>query len=164
MMKLFRTLMAAAIALMAVVSCSHDGVSSDIETAEQAALQGDYAGAKKICDRLAKGKDRERMGVTDLCRMSMVYMQLSDVNDEGENIGMATGCMRDAMKINADSAKAFYAAVPVDQEKYVVLLAAIVHTMEHPGEITISETDYEADSTFMEVAGADGAHDEEAED
>lgn len=143
-MKLLKHLALAA-ACLSVTACSSTGssasVADDIAEAEQSVVAGDPSGAKKICDALMKGDAHSRLTVGDLCRLSMVYMQLADISDEGDNIGYATQCWREAHKMQPDSAKAFYSRVPAEEQEDVILLAALVRTMDHPGSIVLDEED-----------------------
>lgn len=63
-------------------------------------------------------------------------------------------CFREAYKINADSATAFYKSLPVDQDKYAMTLATIVHTLDNPREIP-ADHDIDLDSAELEEVEAE---------
>lgn len=142
---------AAILFVMIAAACSSDSssaVSDEITEAEHSLSAGDPATAKEISDALMKGDTHARLTVGDLCRLSMVYMQLADISDEGDNIGYATQCWREAYKMQPDSAKAYYNRVPAELQKNVILLAALVRTMDHPGAIRLDEEDVDDEQLY----------------
>ncbi len=134
------------VSAVVAVSCSSQGASGDVALAEEAIANNDPSRARSIADGLVKGRDLSRLSVSELGRLSMVYMQLSDMSDEGESVANATQCFREAFKLNADSARVFYSGVPVECEKYVFMLSAIVRTIDNPGELPADEPLAEDDS------------------
>lgn len=146
-MKIRTAIIAAAVAAM-LAACSSSSASDDIAVAEEAVAQNDPARAREIADGLTRGKDLSRLSINELGRLSMIYMKLSDLSDEGESVANATHCFREAFKLNADSARMFYSSVSVDEEKYVVMLSAIVRAIEQPELMKIDDYEY-GDSAFL---------------
>lgn len=127
--------LAAALALGVASACTQgESVSDRIIAAEDAVSAGDDIAARDLCDRLLKD-DHSPLAVEQLGRMSMVYMRLAEASDDTENIDLAARCFRRAFQLNADSARAFYSSLPHDQDRYVMQLASIVSTLDHPVDI-----------------------------
>lgn len=131
---------------MTACGSSASSNSAEVGSAERAVSSGDYATAKEIADKLVKKGAKENLSVSDLCRLSIIYMQVYETTDEGEDTGAAIQCYRDAFALQPDSAKSFYSSVPLDQQKYVVLMTALVRTMEHPADVSF---DHEEDSDSL---------------
>lgn len=83
-----------------------------------------------------------------MARLSILYMQLNERTDDPEDVEYAVQCFREAFKINADSAKAYYSSLPVEQDKYAMTLATIVHTLDNPREIP---ADHDCDPTTTDA-------------
>lgn len=121
-------------AAMMVVSCSGGGsVSERVADAEMAYASEDVALTRRIVDDIvsdptAKGS----ITATELARLSILYMQLNDRTDDHEAVDLAADCYREAYKANADSAAWFYTHLPSDDQKYVMVLSSIVHSMDNP--------------------------------
>ena len=147
-MKLKIYLIAIATVAAILSACSSSNPSEDISLAEESIIINEPTRAREIADGLTKGKDLSRLSISDLGRLSMIYMKLSDMTDEGESVANATHCFREAFKLNPDSARLFYSNVSVDEEKYVVMLSAIVRTTEQPGLLKLDDYEY-TDSTFL---------------
>ncbi|MDE7385749.1 MAG: hypothetical protein K2N28_01275 [Muribaculaceae bacterium] len=129
--------------LAAVMSCSDNSAAADdITTAEQAVEAKDYDLAQSICETFVTDSTSS-LGVNELCRLSMVYMSLSDVDDVDNNTASALQCMHSAMKLNADSALAFYNNTPVEQARYVQILLQLEQMIDNPDTVYGDSIDYE---------------------
>lgn len=109
---------------LCVMSCG-SATSDDITVAEVAVAEADYDTAKKICDDIFAAHNDSTLSVNDLCRISIVYMKLSDIADEDENTALATQCYRLAIGTSPDSARAFYHSLPIDEAQHVEVMATL---------------------------------------
>lgn len=125
------------------MSCSDNSAAADdITTAEQAVEAKDYELAQSICETFVTDST-SRLDVNELCRLSMVYMSLSDVNDVDNNTAAALQCMHSAMKLNVDSALSFYNNTPVEQARYVQILLQLEQMIDNPDTVYGDSIDYE---------------------
>lgn len=124
------------LALIFLISCheSHT-ISEDVATAELAMSSNDVTTTREICDDLLGNENRDGITATEWARLSILYMQLNERTDDPEVIELAAQCYREAFKVNADSARTFYQNLPVDNDKYAMTLASIVHSLDNPAEI-----------------------------
>ena len=124
------------------MSCrDNSGAADVITTAEQAVEAKDYELAQSICDSFVTDST-SRLDVSELCRLSMVYMSLSDIDDVDNNTASALQCMSTAMKLNADSATAFYNAIPVEQARHAQMLMQL---LDSSNTVYSDSIDYEED-------------------
>ena len=149
--RLIRLLPAAVILVLA--SCSGGGsVSERVADAEMAYAAEDVALTRRIVDDIvsdptAKGS----ITATELARRSILYMQLNDRTDDHEAVDLAADCYREAYRANPDSAACFYTHLSSDDQKYVMVLASIVHSMDNPKSLDDITEDHEfADSIDAE--------------
>lgn len=143
-MKRIFWIMGIVVAMAAATGCRGGVPADDITTAEQALDSRDYEVARSICDTFVTDSTT-RLGVTELCRLSMVYMRLSDVADVDYNTASATRCYRTAMRLNADSASAFYDAVPLDEARHVEIMSRIDQILSAPRDIYIDDDSISAE-------------------
>lgn len=125
------------IAVVGVIisGCSgRDSASYDIATAERAVEAGEYDLARSICQTF-KTDSTTNLSATQLCRLSLLYMKLSDVEDVDINTAIATQCYGVAMKMDADSARIFYDNVSVDDTRYVEIMSQIDHIVHYRNDI-----------------------------
>ena len=121
-------------ALTATQGCSSPDTAAEIAAADNAIADGDNNLARQICDKLLD-KNGSSLSATQLAHLSLLYMQLADASDDSDGIDRACRCWRDAMNLNTDSAMTFYRSVPVEQQRNVILLAAIVHTFDRADQM-----------------------------
>lgn len=142
-----RYILFTAIILM-LQGCNNAPVAERIASAEIAYASEDVASARKICDEIA-GEHRADGEITavELGRMSILYMQLYDRTDDDDALELAERCYREAFAADADSARYFYSHLPVEQDKYAMSLATLVHSIDNPGDI--SDDHSGLDSTLM---------------
>lgn len=138
------------ISLLAVVAMScrdNSGAADVITTAEQAVEARDYDLAQSICETFVTDST-SRLDVSELCRLSMVYMSLSDVDDVDNNTASALQCMRTAMKLNADSALSFYNSMPVEQTRHIQILLQLEQMLDSCADIVYGEP-FECDDSIF---------------
>lgn len=134
-MKLCRFLI---IALAATcMSCGgRHSISEQVASAEMAMAAEDVVSTRQLCDNILRDSTaRGSVTATELARLSILYMQLNERTDDHEAVDLAAECYREAFQANADSARYFYENLPVDEEKYVMTLSSIVHSMDNPHPI-----------------------------
>lgn len=124
-----------------LTACGGSSVAERVASAEMAFAAEDVASSRRICDRIM-GEDVSDGGVTatELCRLSILYMQLYDRTDDADALDLATRCYRSAFSENADSARYFYTHLAVDQDKYVMSLSTLVQSIDNPAGV---DCDYE---------------------
>lgn len=112
-----------------------DSIAERISAAELALANENVDATRELCGEIIGQKDRQTIEAKQMARLSILYMQLNERTDAPEDVEYAVQCFREAFKLNADSAKAFYSSLPVEQDKYAMTLATIVHTLDNPREI-----------------------------
>ena len=112
-----------------------DSIAERISAAELALANENVDATRQLCGEIIGQKDRQSVEAKQMARLSILYMQLNERTDDPEDVEYAVQCFREAFKINADSAKAYYSSLPVEQDKYAMTLATIVHTLDNPREI-----------------------------
>lgn len=138
---------------MGLAGCGFNGgTKADIDAAEAAVNEGNYEIARSICETFVTDSTTA-LDVTDLCRLSIVYMKLSDLKDVDLNTAHATQCYNQAMVINPDSAQAFYNLLPVDEERHVQILSQLyrIYNVESLDEYTIEDDTDEIEPEEVEV-------------
>lgn len=123
------------IALMLISCGSKTSIKEDIASAELSMANEDMMATRNMCEALMSRSEKTAMEASDYARLSILYMQLNERTDNPSDIEYATQCFRQAYKLNSDSAAFFYSSLPVDQEKYAMTLATIVHSLDNPREI-----------------------------
>jgi len=110
-------------------------VADEISAAELALVNDDADAARSLCNGILSHMDKKPIAATQFAHLSILYMQLNERTDNPEDIGLAARCFREAFRIDADSASAYYSTLPVDQDKYAMTLSSIVHILDNPQEI-----------------------------
>lgn len=140
-------------------ACGNSGsIAEEVASAELTLANEDVVATRNICNGILSRAEKEGVEASQYARLSILYMQLNDRTDNPEDIEFAARCYREAFKTNADSASAFYRSLPVDQDKYAMTLASIVHTLDNPQEIPV---DHDREVSVDEI---DGAEDSEVTD
>ena len=125
-----------------------DSIAERISAAELALANENVDATRQLCGEIIGQKDRQSVEAKQMARLSILYMQLNERTDDPEDVEYAVQCFREAFKINADSAKAYYSSLPVEQDKYAMTLATIVHTLDNPREI---HADHDCDPTTTDA-------------
>lgn len=139
-MKLFtsrHTLIAAIIVALACFCSCGDSSSVDksLDNAETALSDNDYKGAAKLAEKLSTSGEPGYLSARQSARLSIIYMQLADHDNEDTNTAIAVNYCREAIKENPDSAEEYYSQLPADQLGYVRTLMALVQNINNPGKI-----------------------------
>lgn len=92
--------------------------------AEESLAAGRYTSAQKIADNLLA--DSTALSVSELCRLSLVFLRLSDLGTEQEaNTAYAARTFALAYSRDPDSTRAVIASSPVDDIAAMTMLSAI---------------------------------------
>lgn len=135
-----------------LASCGGGSVDGSLDAAENSLANNDYSEAVGICNRIARRDSLNDLTVTQLCRLSMIYMQLSENRDEDVNVAMATRCFHLAMEHDADSVASFFNNIPVENQHWVHFLNSLNKVLAAPRDFFPEEsTDsiYIPDSTMI---------------
>lgn len=135
MMKNILTIIIGA-AFLALCGCTTT-VSSDDEltAAEQAIETHNYRSAQTAGDRLLTQSDESPLTASQYGRLSLLFMRLSEIDAEHENVGQATQCYLKAFATNADSARAYYSSLPLEMSSYVEMMASLSRAITSPTDI-----------------------------
>lgn len=121
-----------------------------IAEAEAALNAGRYDSARSLADEMS-GDSTLQLGVEDLCRLSIVYMTLSDNVETDINTALATRCYRRAMTADADSAAAYYGALPIEESRHVDLMSKLEPMLSGDRNMMyIDEDSIETDDAYEE--------------
>lgn len=118
---------------MLLTACGTD-TSESLRNAEMALADGDMTAARSVADKVLGEGSLEELSATDLARLSLVYMQMSD--EEADNntlVATAADLYRRAVKANRDSAFAYYTSLPADRAPFAVQLFHIVTATDSAG-------------------------------
>lgn len=124
--------------LLFVSSCSSNGTDYEISAAEQAIANGDYDLARSICESFITDSTTT-LNTGELCRLSLIYMKMSDIEDTDLNTAAATQCYHNALLINNDSAKLFYDNVPIDEVRHVEIMSQLDRILSDSRDIFIED-------------------------
>lgn len=111
-----------------VSSCSHDKdtKATPLESAEEAFAAGHYSQAQNIADSLMLGSSFDRLNVSELCRLSMLFTRLGEISaDEEANTAMAARALEAAFLLDSDSTASFVRNVPLDDRARVAIVTAL---------------------------------------
>lgn len=131
MKKLFLILMG----VMMLLACSRGIGHHAISDAEDFIARKDYKSAQKISDDIMEEVEIVDASVMSLCRLSMVYVKLSEQLNEVENMAVATKCYHAAVEKNADSVAVFFSDLSVDDVQYVEMLRTLSAVIDTPCDI-----------------------------
>ena len=122
-------------------SCRGNDVDSKIIAAENALANSDYQMAQRICDEIVSSDSTEPVSAMQLCRLSMIFMELSECINQSTNVGFASTCYNRAVKMEPDSAAVFFESLPIDCERHVHMLRAFAMTYERPDSLYLVDFD-----------------------
>jgi len=111
---------------------------------EAALSRGEMNVAASLAAHLAGDYDLDKVSATQLARLSLVYMQMADESDEGENTAMATDLYRRAYNMSADSAAEYFARVPFEKMQYVNMLHTLTQSIDSPIKEIFDYHDYDS--------------------
>lgn len=127
-----KTLMFLTISVLIFVACSGVGESDKISYAETLVMDNDYSKVQNECDNLLKNKPMDAFTASELCRLAIVYMKLSENYNADENVATATQCYRTAMRLNPDSVASYFMNMPIEDVQYEATLKSIAKSLDCP--------------------------------
>ena len=109
MKKLITAFFTAIFTLTIACGCSDKATeaANRLAEAQDAIAVNDVDAAIHILHNLNDLKDEKGLTVSQLGRMSILYMQLTDRTDDSDNVDYAVNCYREAFALDPDSARAF---------------------------------------------------------
>lgn len=113
------------IMLVLTTSCAVDSVEKRLSEAEIALQASDYDTASNLASELMKTDSISPLGCNSLCRLSLIFMQLSEHQNHEENVALATYCYHSAITNYSDSAFAYFNALPIEKDMYVFILSEL---------------------------------------
>lgn len=141
---------AAAVILIAS-ACSGNSMSENIEetlrTAESAIAKGDMTVAQSVARNISDSASLNQMSVTQLGRLSMIFMQLADSLDQSANTETATDIYDRAFRTNADSADLFYNAIEPERMQFVETMTGNSAARRNPMDMSavLPDSDFHED-------------------
>lgn len=141
--------------LFMLSGCSGYNIDKNLSAAETAMANNDYAMAQKICNSIADKDSLNDLSATQLCKLSIILMELSEHNDEETNVGMATNCYHKALELHPDSALKFYQSLPSERESLVHMLWVLDRSESSDKSIF----DVPADTAVIDSFGMSNADD-----
>lgn len=131
---LFLTLITAA----GLAACAtHDTApQSPVDIAEEAFAAHRYAKAQQIVDTITLGSAADYMSVDELCRVSLLFMRLAEVQPDIDeaNIANAARAYTAAVARDSDSAVIVMSNVDIDDRGRAALVRAIA-AAQHPDSL-----------------------------
>lgn len=103
-----------------------NAVEDDIRNAEMSLAQGDMTTAHSIADKLSDGENLSGLSAQQLARLSIVYMQLADAEENNDLAANAADCYRRACKISNDSVEEYCRSLTSERAQAAELLRHIV--------------------------------------
>ena len=126
---------------MTVASCdapTPGEINSSLDAADSYLADGNPTEARRTADAIL-GSDSTRMSASQLGRLALVYMQVADKSDDPSTVGQAIVCYRMAVRVNTDSAEAYFSHLSGEETAYAEMLREISHRMEAPRDIPADE-------------------------
>lgn len=124
---------------MTMVSCTTaSSVDQNIDAADRSLAAGEYRSTQQLCDEIVSNNRIDTLSAAQLCRLSVMFLRLSEQSREQENTAAAVECYRAAYRTNPDSAMIYFNDLPVEDLQYMAILRSLT-----------SSTDAEADSTTI---------------
>lgn len=148
----FLAVIAAALSI-SLGSCTGSAdIESQIRSAEMAVAQGDMTAARSVAAHIVDKENLYTLPASQLARLSIVYMQLSDYDtDESENsVSTAAALYRQAYEVDADSAALYFSVVTPDKQPYVQMLSTLVGNIDNPYDISSDTLDVDTYSPLLD--------------
>ncbi len=120
-------------------SCSDDRIGESLDSADSAMDNNDFDMAQKICNSVSDRDSLADLNTVQLCRLSILYMQLAEHGDEDVNVAWAMKCYHKAMSEQSDSAQAYYGSLPVERVKFVHMMSSLNRSLASPRDFFIEE-------------------------
>lgn len=112
------------------------GIEESLRQAEEAVTLGDMQVARSVADHMTGDEILSQLSAVQLARLSMVYMQLADNDNDGTSTATAVDLYNRAYKADADSAELFYTGVSPEQMQHVAAMSSLVSNLNHPVDMS----------------------------
>lgn len=110
---------------MLFASCHTETQGEKIDAAEVAFQSEDYETAQEIASKVVSSDTPERQNWKNLCRLSILFMQLSEHQLVEDNVASAVTCYHQAMETQPDSAMEFFNNLPLEDGRYTSMLSEL---------------------------------------
>lgn len=131
--------------ILAACSGSAESLERSLREAEAAVAQGDMEAARSVSEHLAGDDNLSQLSASQLARLSIVYMQMADIENSEQNTLKAADLYRRAYKADPDSAGAVYTGLPADQLQYVATLESLENHRNNPVDMSSFADDHDID-------------------
>lgn len=153
------SLLAAMAAALSITLGSCSGatdIESQIRSAEMAVAQGDMTAARSVAAHIVDKENLLTMPASQLARLSIVYMQLSDydTDDSESSVSTAAALYRQAYDTNSDSAAHYFSVMPPEKQPYVQMLSTLVGNIDNPYDMASDTLDVETYNPPMDSSEA----------
>lgn len=121
-----------------LAACSHTAASLEatLRQAESAVARGDMKAATAISRELLGSQNLSNLSATQLSRLSMVYMQMADIDDPTTHTATATRLYRQALQADSDSTRIYFSTLPPEQLQYYSTLSNLAEHLGRPSDIS----------------------------
>jgi hypothetical protein len=123
-------------------------LTDSVSDAEQALAEGDAEASRKICSYLMTN-DFDKLNETQLGKLAIIFMKLSETDNPDDNVADATICIRQAWKLSTDSMRGFYNSLPTEDIPQFVMLTRISGSIDFPPDL--SEETFNEDSLQVQL-------------
>lgn len=140
--------------LLAAASCngpaSVESIEESLRNAENAIAKGDMKVAQSVASNISDSLTLDRMSVTQLGRLSMIFMQVADSLEQSANTETATDIYDRAFRTDADSARDFYNTIEPERMQFVETLTASSAARRNPFDISAVAPDSGSHEEFFD--------------
>ncbi len=142
------------VAFAAFAACSGnmspESIEETLRQAESAIAKGDMTVASSVAANIADSTSVGNMSVSQIGRLSMVYMQLADSIDQSANTETATDLYDRAFRVNADSARQFYNSIEPEHMQFVETMTGNSIARRNPIDINSLPADSDFNDDFFQ--------------
>lgn len=134
------------------LSCcgSADTENEAISRAESELASGNISEARIECDRIV-AKRYDYLSSSQLCRIAMIYVKLSEQTGEEEDMAAATQCFLKAIDVNPDSVNTYLMELSIEEQSHAALLQGLSRSLDRQYDLSDKKSDDSMD--FMECDG-----------
>lgn len=126
-----------------------------IHSARASLASDDFAGVRRALDPMLDNIDGSNLSVSQLCDMAIIYMKLSDLDDQtGHDAASALTCYRQAESISIDSIAEYFGSMNPDDAQYLFVLSSLSNGISSGSEslAEFDETDSNADTAPNDIS------------
>lgn len=123
-----KNLLFSALALLIATACTQSTVEqySELQRAQTAFVNGHFEQSQHICDSLVMGSKFSKLGVSQLCDLSMLLMRLGEKGgNEDVNTAMAARCLSAAFERDSDSTSTIIRQFPPEDRSRTMILTSL---------------------------------------